>query len=245
MPRRGLTFLSGAQQAPVQPQESIAVQAADAGPQHLSLSPALRARLDWSALVCRHSPPPSTDGAVAPPAAAILAPSLTATNNPDVATRINTMAIPPQREFWIVKRKPAGRGQKTRWDIYLEDPTPLAGESPLERDLRLSLHEIERQKSIPEAESAPVPAQPPCAAVATPVCSPPTPGVQQVALTVVSRKQPAWAQTLVGQTNQLVDAFSECMLHAAHHGLTIKPEDVRTLLVTAFINLSQRGRTTA
>jgi hypothetical protein len=165
--------------------------------------------------------------------------------DPDVAARINTMAIPPQQEFWIVKREPAGRGQKTRWDIYLEDPTPLAGESPLERDLRLSLHEIERQRSIPEAESAPVPAQPPSAAVANPVCSPPTPCVQQVALTVVSRKQPAWAQTLVGQTNQLVDAYAECMLHAAQHGLTIKPEDVRTLLVTAFINLSQRGRTTA
>jgi hypothetical protein len=28
------------------------------------------------------------------------------------------------------------------------------------------------------------------------------------------------------------------MLHAAQHGLTVKPEDVRTLLVTAFINLS-------
>ena len=62
---------------------------------------------------------------------------------------------------------------------------------------------------------------------------------------VVSKKQPAWAQTLVGQTKQLVDAYAECMLHAAQHGLTVKPEDVRTLLVTAFINLSQRGRTAA
>jgi hypothetical protein len=51
------------------------------------------------------------------------------------------------------------------------------------------------------------------------------------------------AQTLVGRTNQLVDAYAECILHAAQHGLTVKPEDVRTLLVTAFINLSQRGRT--
>jgi hypothetical protein len=165
--------------------------------------------------------------------------------DPDVAGRINMMAISPGQEFWIVKRKPAGRGQKTRWDIYLEDPTPLDGESALERDLRLSLHEIERQRSIPKAESVPVPAQPRSAPVARPVCTPPSPGVQQVALTVVSRKQPAWAQTLVGQTNQLVDAYAACMLHAAQHGLTIKPEDVRTLLVTAFINLSQRGRTTA
>jgi len=165
--------------------------------------------------------------------------------DPDVAARIHTMGIPPRREFWIVKRKPAERGQKIRWDIYLEDPTPLAGESPLERDLRLSLHEIERKRSIPNAGSGPVPAPRPSAPVAAPVCSPPSPGVQEVALSLVSKKQPAWAQTLVGQTNQLVDAFAECMLHAAQHGLTIKPEDVRTLLVTAFINLSQRGRTTA
>jgi hypothetical protein len=61
----------------------------------------------------------------------------------------------------------------------------------------------------------------------------------------MTKKKPAWAQTLVGQTNQLVDAYAECILHAAQHGSTVKPEDVRTLLVTAFINLSQRGRSSA
>jgi hypothetical protein len=164
--------------------------------------------------------------------------------DPDVAARINTMEISPRQEFWIVKRKPAGRSQKTRWDIYLEDPTPLAGESPLECDLRLSLHEIARQRAIPQERSEPL--QPPSSVSAPrPVCTPPSPGVQEVALSVMSKKQPAWAQTLVGQTNQLVDAYAECILHAAQHGLTVNPEDVRTLLVTAFINLSQRGRTSA
>jgi hypothetical protein len=76
-------------------------------------------------------------------------------------------------------------------------------------------------------------------------CTPPLSSVEQVVVSVVSKKQPAWAQTLVGQTKQLVDAYAECMQHAAQHGLTVKPEDVRTLLVTAFINLSQRGRTAA
>jgi hypothetical protein len=162
--------------------------------------------------------------------------------DPDVAARINTMGIPPRQEFWIVKRKPGGRSQKTRWDIYLEDPTPLAGESPLECDLRLSLQDIARQRAIPQEQSERL--QPPSSVSAPrPVCAPPSPGVQEVALSVMRRKQPAWAQTLVGQTNHLVDAYAECILHAAQHGLTVKPEDVRTLLVTAFINLSQRGRT--
>jgi hypothetical protein len=164
--------------------------------------------------------------------------------DPDVAARIKTMGMLPGQEFWIVKRKPAGRGQKTRWDIYQEDPTPLAGESPLECDLRLSLHEIERQRSIPKEQSTPHP-QPSSASAPGPACTPSSPGVQEVALSVVAKKPQAWAQTLVGQTNQLVDAYAECILHAAQHGLTVKPEDVRTLLVTAFINLSQRGRTSA
>jgi hypothetical protein len=165
--------------------------------------------------------------------------------DPEVAARINTMEISALQEFWIVKRKPAGRGQQTRWDIYLEDPTPRPGESALECNLRLNLQDVQRQKSVPNPESAPAPTQPPSAPPETPVCTPPLSGLEQVVVSVVSKKQPAWAQTLVGQTNELVDAFAACMLHAAQHGLAIKPEDVRTLLVTAFINLSQRGRTAA
>jgi hypothetical protein len=161
-----------------------------------------------------------------------------------VAARINTMEISPRQEFWIVKRRPAGRGQKTRWDIYLADPTPLPGESPLECDLRLSLHDIARQRAIPREQSPPA-QRPNYVSPQRPVYTPPSPGVQEVALSVMTKKQPAWAQTLVGQTNQLVDAYAECILHATQHGLTVKPEDVRTLLVTAFINLSQRGRTSA
>jgi hypothetical protein len=164
--------------------------------------------------------------------------------DPDVAARINTMAILPGQEFWIVKRKPAGKGQKTRWDIYQENPTPLAVESPLECDLRLSLQDLERQRAVPKEQSAP-PQPPSSVSAPRPVCTPPSSGVHEVALSVITKKQPAWAQTLVGQTNQLVDAYAECILHAAQHGLTVKPEDVRTLLVTAFINLSQRGRTAA
>jgi hypothetical protein len=165
--------------------------------------------------------------------------------DPDVAARIKTMGMLPGQEFWIVKRKPAGRGQKTRWNIYQEDPTPLVGESPLESDLRLSLHEIERQRSMPKEQSAPPQPQPSSVSPPRPVDTPPAEGVQEVALSVMSKKKLAWAQSLVGQTNQLVDAYAECILHAAQHGLTVKPEDVRTLLVTAFINLSQRGRTSA
>src|SRR5215469_13642084 len=107
--------------------------------------------------------------------------------DPEVAARINTMEISPLQEFWIVKRKPAGRGQKTRWDIYLEDPTPLPGESSLECNLRLSLQDIERQKGISSPESAPVPVQPPSAPPETSVSTSPSSAVEQVVVSVVSK----------------------------------------------------------
>ena len=54
----------------------------------------------------------------------------------------------------MCKHKTAGKGQKIRWDIYLEDPTPQSGESKLERDLRLSLNQVERMRT--EGEASPI-----------------------------------------------------------------------------------------
>ena len=57
-----------------------------------------------------------------------------------------------------------------------------------------------------------------------------------------TRKSPPWAETLVGQTNELVDALARCLDHANRHGVVVRPEDVRTLLVTSFIALSGRRK---
>src|SRR5262249_46923169 len=49
---------------------------------------------------------------------------------------------------------------------------------------------------------------------------------------------PEWAQVLLLQTNVLSDVYAAALAHAsATHGNTIKPEDIRALLTTAFINL--------
>jgi hypothetical protein len=51
-----------------------------------------------------------------------------------------------------------------------------------------------------------------------------------------------WAQVLLGQTNALIDVYAEALSYAGtKHGSAIKPEDVKTLLTTAFINLSKGG----
>src|SRR5215471_8074821 len=53
--------------------------------------------------------------------------------------------------------------------------------------------------------------------------------------------QREWAQLLLLQTNVLSDVYAAALAHAsATHGNTIKPEDIRALLTTAFINL-QKG----
>ncbi len=53
---------------------------------------------------------------------------------------------------------------------------------------------------------------------------------------------PGWAQSLLGQANALVDVYAAALCSAStKHGNQVKPEDVRTLLVTAFIQCSKGG----
>jgi hypothetical protein len=53
---------------------------------------------------------------------------------------------------------------------------------------------------------------------------------------------PVWAQSLLGQTNALVDVYAAALNTASSkHGNQVKPEDVRTLLVTAYIQCSKGG----
>lgn len=51
---------------------------------------------------------------------------------------------------------------------------------------------------------------------------------------------PAWAGALVDQTNALIDAYAKVMQHAAQHP-NVRGEDVRSLFLSAFINISKAG----
>jgi len=166
--------------------------------------------------------------------------------DPDVAAKINLMEIQPRQDFWVCKLKPAGKGQKTRWDVYLENPTPEAGETPLERDLRLSLNHAQRQNAQRQnttqhhvsaatrtEKTTPDPApEPPIRVQRTPAAQAAAQDLSQVSTL------PAWAGTLVSYTNSVVDAYAQCLQHAAAHGLLVKAEDVRSLLTTVLINMS-------
>ena len=49
-----------------------------------------------------------------------------------------------------------------------------------------------------------------------------------------------WAESLLGQTDALVDVYAAALSNAStKHGNQVKPEDVRSLLVTVFIQRSK------
>jgi hypothetical protein len=50
---------------------------------------------------------------------------------------------------------------------------------------------------------------------------------------------PLWASVLISHTNLLTDAYAASLRHAEKYG-NVKPEDVRTLLVTSFIQLARK-----
>lgn len=53
---------------------------------------------------------------------------------------------------------------------------------------------------------------------------------------------PAWGLFLLGQTCALTDVFALACKHASeHHGNLVRPEDVRALMLSSFINISKNG----
>lgn len=57
----------------------------------------------------------------------------------------------------------------------------------------------------------------------------------------VTQPAPAgWTGVLLAQTNALADVYAAALAHSsAIHGNAVKPDDIRSLLVTAYINLAK------
>jgi hypothetical protein len=52
---------------------------------------------------------------------------------------------------------------------------------------------------------------------------------------------PAWATFLVEQSNALIDAYAQVLKHSARHEGLVKGDDVRSLFLSAFINVTKGG----
>ena len=58
--------------------------------------------------------------------------------------------------------------------------------------------------------------------------------------------QPKWAEALSAQTRHLLDVYAELVNYAsAKHGNAVKPDDIRAMMTTVFINLSKGGNANA
>ena len=118
----------------------------------------------------------------------------------------------------ITKREVVRNGRKSiQWEVAKvgspdEQPIAPAADDMLERQLAASLAEVARRKA---------PAQ---AIAAAPAAMAP------------------WQATLLVQTNALTDVYAAALAHAsAAHGNAIKSDDIRSLLLSAFINLAKNG----
>lgn len=106
-----------------------------------------------------------------------------------------------------------------------------AAEATLEQQLQASIDMVNRRKAGEQGDGT------------LAVMAPPAPAK------AVERLAPAVAEfssRLVMETNALVDVYAAALKAASErHGNSVKPEDVRSLLVTAYINASKSGRNAA
>jgi N-methylhydantoinase A/oxoprolinase/acetone carboxylase beta subunit len=167
------------------------------------------------------------------------------------AARIRSLGVQPGEMFMICKTK---NGRLTEYQVYRESDEPQSAaparngvvafgghkksfpalkptlperlyhapeDTTLEDQLRASIDMVERKKLERALDQHPAPAP---AAIEMP-----------------------WARLLVNQTNALVDAYAAVLSAAsAKHGNAVKPEDVKSLLITTFINLANgKGKSNA
>ncbi|HMF27893.1 MAG TPA: hypothetical protein VKE42_03920 [Candidatus Cybelea sp.] len=68
---------------------------------------------------------------------------------------------------------------------------------------------------------------------------------KQAQTATVATPPPAWATFLVEQSNALVDAYAQVLKHSARHEGLVKGDDVRSLFLSAFINVTKGGNRNA
>jgi hypothetical protein len=140
------------------------------------------------------------------------------------AAKITALDINVDELFWICQK--VQKSKPIEYDVWLDPASEKARavtEVPsIEAELRRSITSVNQKRYAPQ-----LPAQ--TALVRT--AATPKPAVHQ-----------GWSQFLISQTDALTDAYAAALSYARqHHGETVKPEDVRTFIVTAFINQTKNG----
>jgi hypothetical protein len=121
--------------------------------------------------------------------------------------------------------------------LYYKPELSPAAESTLEQQLRASIDMVNRRQAGEQGDGTLAVMEPPAAQLPAPVKAP------------ESRLAPAVAEfsaRLVLETTALVDSYAAALKAASErHGGLVKADDVRTFVVTAYINATKGGRNAA
>jgi hypothetical protein len=146
---------------------------------------------------------------------------------------------------WIVKRVGSALGEQ-RDGTFAVQSAPVAPETTLEQQLRQSIAIVRNGKPgtsavtlAPGSVAAPKGEQPHTNGEDS---KPNGNGEAHSGHQPEYNMHDRWAQVLLGQTNTLIEVYAAAINYAGtKHGDAVKPDDVKTLLITAFINLSKQG----
>jgi len=152
----------------------------------------------------------------------------------DIAQKINELEPKPRQPFFVRKECSGKKGDLAHWRVWMS-PDPSVGE---QQDGTFVV------PGNPERVSSPAPAA--SAPVSNPALNhngngstnghskPPAPADPNI--------HQGWAQFLLAQTNALVDVYAAALAYSSgKYGNTVKPDDVRSLLTTAYISQCKGG----
>ena len=163
----------------------------------------------------------------------------------EVCRKINMLDLAPGEPFVIVKRCGANSRRPVRWDVWRAgeaEQERAAEEAPdLEEQLRRSLDQQEARKPQPPRQ-IPKPS-PPAPAPSEPLPPAARTNVQPIKPSGARQMHFTWEESVREQSRILTDVYAETLAYSSlKHGNSVKPEDVRSLVITSYISQSQKGK---
>lgn len=175
--------------------------------------------------------------------------------DPLVAAKIRAAEVRPNEKFWLCKRRGAGRGAAVVWDVWRDNKATMEsrispGDSQLTRDLARSIDHVNTTRNghgelvVPTETAAGnrnwgASVSPAADALhkKEPETVPASLAAQRPSALAIHGSVPK-ENGVILQACALVDAMAAVLDHAQQYGQVISREDVRSLVVTSFINLA-------
>lgn len=178
----------------------------------------------------------------------------------DVASKINMLEINGNEPFFLCKRWNGSRAQPVRWDVWRTPQAEKArvateigvDETLLEKQLRESIANVRKPATfaVPKLTEGGATTVPPDSKSTLDDTANDRESMNgtEAARRVDGNLRPercetrlSWPALLLSQTEALTDVYTAALSYSGRlYGNQVEPEDVRTMMITAFIGLSQR-----